>query len=86
MVRPKRLIAALLILVACGTAKHTTTYPQKCVNSGFVWRYSHTNRWTTEEAVYEYHYDWQSGEWEYGYNGTETVHHSEDIFTCQERQ
>lgn len=82
----KRVVVALLILVACGTAKHTTTYPQKCVDSGYVWRYSHTRHWTTQEPVYGLKYDFTDGEYHYGITGWETEDHYEDVYTCQVRK
>lgn len=85
----KRLAVVLLIvLTACGSpTKHTLSYPEKCnLSPDRSWRYSHTEYWTTEEPTYGYHYDWYSGEWEWGQDGTETVHHERDVYACLPRR
>lgn len=82
----RRLVAILLLLISCSTVKDTSSPPEKCVNSGLVWRYSHTDHWTSQEPVYGYAYNWQSGEYEYHRTGWKTEDHYEDVYSCQERK
>ena len=85
----KRLACLLLVVVmSCGgPPKDTLDFPSKCnLSPNMAWRYSHTEYWTPEEPVYEYHYDWYSSKWEWGLNGTETVQHSRDVWSCQHRR
>lgn len=82
-----RFVLILVLLVACGEAKLTEDVITKCNESSHsTWRYEYTTTWYTEEDVYEYHYDYFSGEWKYGKTGTETVYHERDIYSCQKRR
>jgi hypothetical protein len=79
------------MVVACGLPKDTLDLPTKCDQGPkTVWRYDHTDYWTTSEPVYgvRAYIDFGTGELktDYGITGYETVEHSRDVWSCQHRR
>jgi hypothetical protein len=84
-------IFVAIAVVACGVPKDTLDFPTKCnLGQSTVWRYDHTEYWTTQEPTYGYRWAWDfeegTYEWKYGQTGTETVQHSRDVYSCQNRR